>query len=382
MGLLLHNTLSGIQGGSEILDERYHLTAAELANLGILVGGGDTALHFHSADRDRANHTGTQLLATISDAGSMAAQDADDYLLLTGGILTGPLSIVGSSDEVQSVVQANATQTENLREFRKSDGTTVLSGVDERGIPFADGAAGITNSFYGTGAGNTLAVTSGNTAIGYQTLNSTTNNNNTALGYFGLRANTSGTGNTAVGFQTLRVNSIGDNNTAFGVNSQRLRTAGDNNTAIGASTLFSNVIGDGNVAFGFSAGFNELGSNTLYIANSNTTTPLIYGLFTGTDAGITIHSQNVAGVPLIVKAIASQTANLQEWQNSSSATQLAVASNGRDFILDTVTGTMWGTATGQKQAFWGATPIVRPTGVGVDAASIHAALVNLGLIAA
>ena len=39
------------------------------------------------------------------------------------------------------------------------------------------------------------------------------------------------------------------------------------------------VLGDDNVFLGYNAGFNETSSNKLYIANSNTTTPLIYGEF-------------------------------------------------------------------------------------------------------
>lgn len=37
-----------------------------------LTSGGDTALHFHSADRARANHTGSQLASTISDFSAAA----------------------------------------------------------------------------------------------------------------------------------------------------------------------------------------------------------------------------------------------------------------------------------------------------------------------
>ena len=40
-----------------------------------LTDSGDTTLHYHSTDRDRANHTGTQTLSTISDAGSIASLD-------------------------------------------------------------------------------------------------------------------------------------------------------------------------------------------------------------------------------------------------------------------------------------------------------------------
>ena len=39
------------------------------------------------------------------------------------------------------------------------------------------------------------------------------------------------------------------------------------------------VLGDDNVFLGYNSGFNETGSNKLYISNSNTTTPLIYGEF-------------------------------------------------------------------------------------------------------
>ena len=42
----------------------FHLTQANHTDL---TDAGDTTLHYHAADRDRANHTGTQLAATISD---------------------------------------------------------------------------------------------------------------------------------------------------------------------------------------------------------------------------------------------------------------------------------------------------------------------------
>lgn len=51
-----HNDLVGIQGGSA--NEYYHLTQAQTSGL---TGGNNTNLHYHDSDRDRANHTGTQL---------------------------------------------------------------------------------------------------------------------------------------------------------------------------------------------------------------------------------------------------------------------------------------------------------------------------------
>ncbi len=47
-----------------------HLTATQKDDL---TDGGDSALHYHAADRDRANHTGTQTASTISDFSAAVA---------------------------------------------------------------------------------------------------------------------------------------------------------------------------------------------------------------------------------------------------------------------------------------------------------------------
>lgn len=62
-----HNSLSGLQGGT--VGEYYHLTSAQHTDL---TDAGDSALHFHSTDRARANHTGTQTASTISDFSAAA----------------------------------------------------------------------------------------------------------------------------------------------------------------------------------------------------------------------------------------------------------------------------------------------------------------------
>ena len=49
-----------------------HLSAT---NAGLLTGAGDTSLHYHSADRARANHSGTQAASTISDFASVLETD-------------------------------------------------------------------------------------------------------------------------------------------------------------------------------------------------------------------------------------------------------------------------------------------------------------------
>lgn len=62
-----------------------YLTSTQATDL---TDAGDSILHFHATDRARANHTGTQLLATISDAGTIASQNANN-VTITGGSITG-----------------------------------------------------------------------------------------------------------------------------------------------------------------------------------------------------------------------------------------------------------------------------------------------------
>lgn len=52
-------------------DDSRFLTSGEKTDL---TDGNDSTAHFHAADRNRANHTGTQTLSTISDAGTAASR--------------------------------------------------------------------------------------------------------------------------------------------------------------------------------------------------------------------------------------------------------------------------------------------------------------------
>ncbi len=118
-----------------------------------------------------------------------------------------------------------------------------------------------------------------NTAIGAFSLSYSTGGTNTAIGYSSLRDNTNGTGNVSTGFQTLISNSSGNNNVAYGNQALRSNLTGSSNVALGTGAGYSNTNGNGNVFVGNWAGFSETGSNRLYIANSTTSNPLVYGEF-------------------------------------------------------------------------------------------------------
>jgi len=70
-----HNNTTGLQGGTT--SQYYHLTNSQHTDL---TDAGDSTLHYHAADRARANHTGTQLAATISDfVTQVTATKLDDF---------------------------------------------------------------------------------------------------------------------------------------------------------------------------------------------------------------------------------------------------------------------------------------------------------------
>ena len=119
-----------------------------------------------------------------------------------------------------------------------------------------------------------------NTVVGQEAMQlNTTGSFNSAFGQGALNENISGDKNSAFGDNALTSNTTGSNNTAFGYSSAIGNTTGENNTLFGYESGYSNVTGSGNVFIGYQAGYNETGSNKLYIDNSNTSSPLIYGDF-------------------------------------------------------------------------------------------------------
>ncbi len=173
-----------------------------------------------------------------------------------------------------------------------------------------------------TGANNTASgfeslysntLGSDNVAMGYLSLRSNTEGiRNVAIGQVSLNSNTTGNYNSALGYQSLRFNISGNHNTASGYQALYNNT-GSNNVASGSFSLYNNTTGSNNVAFGYGAGGSVNGSNNvflgqqagaygmdtksgsvfigyqsgyyetnsdrLYIDNSSTSSPLIYGEF-------------------------------------------------------------------------------------------------------
>lgn len=138
---------------------------------------------------------------------------------------------------------------------------------------------GYYNTFIGGNAGNTNTTGAFNVFLGYQAgyLN-TAGNNNTFIGLNAGYSNTTGSHNTFLG-AGAGLNTTGDKNIFLGELAGYNNTTGDNNTFLGYQAGYSNQSGIGNISLGYQAGYDETGSNKLYIDNSNTFSPLIYGEF-------------------------------------------------------------------------------------------------------
>lgn len=119
---------------------------------------------------------------------------------------------------------------------------------------------------------------SNNTAIGNEAMIfNSTGFQNTAIGQKAMNFNTSGINNTAVGHKALRDNTTGANNTVLGVSSGE-NLVGSSNVILGYYAGY-NSTGDNNVFLGALAGYAETNNNRLYIENSTSSSPLIYGEF-------------------------------------------------------------------------------------------------------
>jgi len=122
----------------------------------------------------------------------------------------------------------------------------------------------------------------GNIALGFASLrNCTSGNHNFANGDSTLFENYTGNNNIAEGYKALFSNTAGNNNVSIGIKSNYYNENGSNNTIIGHEAGKGTAAQDisGSIFLGYQAGYNESGNNKLYIENSNSSTPLIWGDF-------------------------------------------------------------------------------------------------------
>jgi hypothetical protein len=99
-----------------------------------------------------------------------------------------------------------------------------------------------------------------------------------------------------MGYNSGDSNWSGNYNVLLGRESGSGLTAGSNNVMIGYRTGVYSTTGNSNVFLGNYAGYYETGSHRLYIDNTNTTTPMIYGEFDNELIKINVNSFYCSGM--------------------------------------------------------------------------------------
>ncbi|MBT5425289.1 MAG: hypothetical protein HOK84_03780 [Bacteroidetes bacterium] len=232
-----------------------------------------------------------------SGSGDVITMDERDQIgenasLLNGnpGVVSPELALIAGPGRDLGMFRYLSSQFIKMPATSEDGGIMYLNN-----LPFLHGY-GTNNTFLGNYAGNFIMGAVGNTGLGaYSLTENLTGNNNTAVGLQTLQKNTAGSGNVALGHRSLQANTDGMDNTSVGAQSLSSNTTGSSNTVIGGQALVSNQtgmqntvlgynsgfssLGSGNVFIGYEAGFYETGSDKLYIDNSLTNSPLIYGEF-------------------------------------------------------------------------------------------------------
>lgn len=153
---------------------------------------------------------------------------------------------------------------------------------------------GTNGIFIGNDAGRSNTVANGNILIGRNSgysltgIDANTYWGNVFIGNMTGNSMTTGSTNFIAGINAGQNKTAGDNNVIIGSYAGTNNGAGSNNTFVGAGTG-SGTAGSGNVFLGYNAGYSETGSNKLYIANSSSSIPLVYGDFSGGMVGINLN---------------------------------------------------------------------------------------------
>lgn len=143
-----------------------------------------------------------------------------------------------------------------------------------------DQEASYENIFLGTSGGRASVTGGNNIFIGKDSGRDTTSGlANIFVGSSAGQRNTTGGGNYFAGFATGANNTSGSSNMFLGNYAGFSNSSGSYNIYIGRDSGYSNATGTSNIFLGDQAGYFETGSNRLYVDNSSTTSPLIYGEF-------------------------------------------------------------------------------------------------------
>lgn len=311
-----YNSFIGYQAGKANSSGSYNSFLGYNAGLSNTTGEKNVFMGYESG---RTNTTGTSNVALGTNAGYNS--NGSNNILIGEG--AGYSLTIG---EHNTFIGSSAGKYQTYTLYNVMIGTNAGQHINTTYF------AGSFNVFMGINTGYQLARSRDNTLLGSN------------AGYW----IENGAGNTFIGSDAGRGGfdrdppwvagtNASEENTSIGFKSSSFIQTGNYNVVLGAYAGFTNASGSGNLFLGYQAGYSETGSNKLYIANSSTSTPLIYGDFSTGSIGIGTNvlskKFNVSGDASISGSLTVGSVNgITEGKISTGAGTIISAYNGK-FIL-------------------------------------------------
>lgn len=278
-------------------------TVAGTLTAGAFVGSGagltglsvpDTALSSNVAllNANQAFTGAKTMLSSVTVTAGAFSVGGSTFVVAGGKVGVGT-AVPGFPLDVAGVINAvsGAGYFQNGSPVLNSSNSIAYVGLNAGNLA----STGTNNTFIGVGAGHVNGGGQDNTFVGFNAGNANTlGQSNAFFGVSAGQANTTGFQNVFSGQLAGASNTTGFENTFIGEQAGANNAVGAQNTYLGFFSGQANSSGSGNVFIGFSAGAGEQGNNKLYIANSNTVSPLIYGDFTAKKVGLSTGAPQAA----------------------------------------------------------------------------------------
>jgi hypothetical protein len=289
-------------------------------------GGGLTAIGVSAL---QFNTTGTNNTAVGLGAMALNTTGFSNTAVGTQALVSNTTGSSNTAIGRDSLAQ-NTTGTSSTAVGREAllSNTTGTSNVALGAFSLRANTTGNWNTAAGSGALSSNTIGTDNTASGGAALFANTSGlRNTAVGMAALGSNTTGTNNAAFGMNALGINTGGFNNTAIGTQSLfdlNITSTNGNNTALGYNTGRGIVTGTNNTIIGANVtGLASTLSNNIIIADGDGNQRINVGSTGNVGIGSTTPSSR-----LTVQGVSGSASDIFRVASSTGRTALAVLANG------------------------------------------------------
>ncbi|WP_298516513.1 hypothetical protein [uncultured Kordia sp.] len=240
---IIENSISG----TSVYTETHNLTTTATGLITLQIGTGTTTSSFSTIQWSETNHF---LQVSIDPSGG-----SNYTMISTQELVTVPYAFHANTSvsskslqdtDANTKIQVEETTNDNIIRFDIAGHESVRLKHSTSNYPILEFIQNPSSIFLGRNAGENTSVTNGN--------------------------------NIFIGDQTGTNNTTGINNVLLGSAALSMSQSSSNVTAVGQGSGV-NATGDGHVFLGYQAGSDASGNNKLYIENSASQTPLIYGEF-------------------------------------------------------------------------------------------------------